>query len=138
MAASLLAAGCTKEYVTKEYYEETIIQGTEMTLIDFTVNKWEMIEDGGYFAASLPVPEITKDVVNKGNVQVSLRLLTENGAIAWTPLPTIRVFEEDGITYSVYTDYEWLEGLVKIFVTASDLFTGEKPDPMDFRVAIIM
>ena len=37
MAASLLAAGCTKEYVTKEYYEETIIQGTEMTMLDFNV-----------------------------------------------------------------------------------------------------
>ena len=139
MAASLLAAGCTKEYVTKEYYEETIIQGTEMTMLDFNVRSanWQIRD--GYFEAVLEVPEITADVVNKGHVQVS-RLYNDNGVKTWTPLPAMRVSVEelDGedFYYTTYTDFEWSVGFVHIFVTTTDLFTGDNPGDISFRVII--
>ena len=139
MAASLLAAGCTKEYVTKEYYEETIIQGTEMTMLDFNVRSanWQIRD--GYFEAVLEVPEITADVVNKGHVQVS-RLYNDTGVKTWTPLPAMRVSVEelDGedFYYTTYTDFEWSVGFVHIFVTTTDLFTGDNPGDISFRVII--
>ena len=71
MAASLLAAGCTKEYITNEYYDETIVKGTEMTMLDFNVRSSNWLERDGYFEAILEVPEITADVVNDGHVEVS-------------------------------------------------------------------
>ena len=37
-AVLLMASGCTKEYVTKQYVtEQKIIQGMDMSLIDFEV-----------------------------------------------------------------------------------------------------
>lgn len=138
LAAGLLATGCTKQYITDEhiYY-----QGLGMTLIDFQVKAanwsiWEVPfgnEDEGYFQAELDVPEITKEVVEQGVVMVYRRY---EGNV-WTPLPAMRTEKtEEDIYYTTYVDYEWSQGKVYIFVTASDLYAGENPGDMSFRVAI--
>ena len=55
----------------------------------------------------------------------------------WTPLPAMRTEKtEEDIYYTTYVDYEWSLGKVYIFVTASDLYAGENPGDMSFRVAI--
>ena len=134
LAIALLGSACTKEY-----YEETIIQGTEMTMLDFNVRSanWQIRD--GYFEAVLEVPEITADVVNKGHVQVS-RLYNDNGVKTCTPLPAMRVSVEelDGedFYYTTYTDFEWSVGFVHIFVTTTDLFTGDNLGDISFRVII--
>ena len=38
--------------------------------------------------------------------------------------------------YTTYIDYEWTVGKVNIFVTMSDLYTGDVPADMSFRVFI--
>ena len=142
LAIALLSSACTKEYVTEEYItEQTIIQGTEMSLIDFNVKSTNWQERDGYYEVVLDVPEITKEVVENGNVQV-LRRYTENGKYVWTPLPAMRVSVEpvDGndFYYTTYIDFEWSQGQVNIFVTTTDLYTGNNPGDMTFRVAILM
>ena len=143
LAAALMACGCTKEYITQEYItEETVIQGADMDIIDFTVKDADWVMRDGYFEVVLKVPEITKTVVENGTVQVSRRY-TDNGQTYWTPLPSMRVeVTESGdgsdFFYTVYTDFEWSEGQVNVFVTTTDLYTGECPGDMALRVIVLM
>lgn len=135
LAAGLLLTGCTKEYIT---------QGTEMYFVDFDVSNsdwYSCSEDGyydneGYYGVTLPVPDITRDIVKYGNVQVSSYYQG-----VWTPLPAMRVYTEtdnkgNEFIYTIYTDYEWSERTVNIYVTASDLIPGDPPGAMSFRVYI--
>ena len=144
-AVLLMASACTKEYVTKQYVtEQKIIQGMDMSLIDFDVDseKWTQryIDNGadneGFFEAILEVPEITDEVIQKGLVLVYECL--EEGI--WTPLPAERTERtiEDGktINYTTFTDFEYQKGQVNVFVTTTDLYAGTKPGPKYFRVAV--
>ena len=140
LVVSLLAGGCTNKYVTEEY----ILEGLDMTLIDFTVknNNWGYREveygneDEGYFEAILEVPEITKDVIEQGVVMV-YRRFNDGGSTIWTPLPAQRTEKtSDGLYYTTFVDFEYSLGRVNIFVTATDLYAGVKPGDMTFRVAI--
>lgn len=141
LVVGLLAGGCTNKYVTEQY---TIVEGLDMTLIDFTVknNNWGYREveygnpDEGYFEAILEVPEITKDVIEKGVVMVYRRFV-DGGSTIWTPLPAHRTEKtEDGLYYTTIVDFEYSLGRVNIFVTATDLYAGAMPGDMTFRVAI--
>lgn len=137
LAAGLLLTGCTKQYIT---------QGTEMFYLDYDVRSgdWYFCEygnysDEGYYTISLGVPDITRDIVKYGNVQVSRYYPQDE---VWTPLPAMRVdtiLDSDGseIFFTTYTDFEWSKGTVNIFVTASDLYAGDVPGDMTFRVYII-
>lgn len=144
-AVLMLSSGCTKEYVTKQYVtEQTIIQGMDMSLIDFEVKSanWTQrnIENGnpdeGYYEAILTVPEITQEVIDKGLVLVYQRL--EAGI--WTPLPaeyTDRVLlDGEPFNFTTFTDFEYQKGQVNVFVTTTDLFAGTKPGDKYFRVAV--
>ena len=145
LTAGILATGCTKEYVTREY-NTYVQQGLDMTLIDFNVKQenWAVrdVENGnaneGYFEAVLSVPEITQKVVDQGIVMV-YRRYEDN---VWTPLPAMRTEKTaDGLYYTTYVDFEWglnaeKKGYVSIYVTASDLYAGQNPGDMSFRVAI--
>ena len=140
LAASLLAVGCTKEYVNK-YYEETIIQGTELTLIDFDVraSDWGIegvaygYDDEGFFWVKREIPEIDDQVIQDGFVQV--HVLGSNDY--WSPLPTTRTEKtENDIYFTTYVDYEYAKGVLFIYVTASDLYLNNGPGDMHFRVAI--
>ena len=131
-AAVLLVSGCNKEYVT-------VVQGTEMSFIDFTVrsNQWNVRD--GYFEAVLNVPEITSQIVEQGTVTVSRRY--NDGGTVWTPLPAMRTeiaILEDGseFYFTTFTDFEWYKGGVSIFVTTTDLYTGDNPGDISFRVGI--
>ena len=141
LAVVLLSSACTKEYVTKEYItEETNYYGTEMTYVDIDVDSKEWRDMGGYFKAEKKVDKITKDVFEAGQVQVSAYTFDSDGVMTWTPLPMIRVNvdEVDGqdFYYTTYTDYEWNVGYVYIYVTTTDLFTGDNPGTCSFRVYI--
>ena len=156
IALLALATGCRKEYITKEYItEQTIIQGLDMTLIDFNVQQknWEVravengYDDEGYFEAVLEVPEITDKVVKEGKVMVD-RIMLDNNDYVFTPLPftftTKEYMDEDQTEpyyYNTHIDFEWRKGSIHIYVTTSDLFTGPDdelivPEAMSFRVAI--
>lgn len=133
LAAGILLAGCTKEY---------IMQGTQMTMFDYDVrsSQWQLWD--GYYCATLDVPDITSRIVRNGNVQVSRCYpgATESEDV-WTPLPAIRVEVTEGTDgdfyFTTYTDYEWSLGTVNIFVTTSDLYTEDRPGDMTFRVIIM-
>ena len=144
-AVLLMASSCAKEYVTKQYVtEQKIIQGMDMSLIDFEVKSenWTQLlvenlnDDEGYFEAILEVPEITDEVIKKGLVLVYECL--EEGI--WTPLPAQRTerttVDGNPFNYTTFTDFEYQKGQVNVFVTTTDLYAGLKPGAKYFRVAV--
>lgn len=133
LVACLSLAGCT---------EKVFVPGTEVTTLDYDVysSQWQLWGDS--FRAVLDARDITRYVVTHGNVQVSRCYPGENNGIdVWTPLPCIRTEVTTGADgydyfYTTFVDYEWSEGTVWIYVTASDLYTGDRPGDMSFRVFI--
>lgn len=133
LAASLFFAGCT---------EKIMMPGTEVTYLDYDVrsSQWQLW--GDTYRAVLDVPDITRYVVSNGNVQVSRCYPGENNGVdIWTPLPCIRTEVTTGSDggdyyYTTFIDYEWTVGTVSIYVTESDLYTGDRPVDMSFRVFI--
>jgi len=120
-----------------------------MKHIDYTVHStdWDVQElDNGarLLSVMLDAPQITKDVVNYGSVTVSRRLFDNNGNTFWTPLPVVRAESQDygtseQILYSTYLDYEWTQGQVYVYFTATDFYVD--PDKatwpnMELRVTI--
>ena len=51
---------------------------------------------------------------------------------------TEAITNEDGSVFyfTTFIDYEWTAGAVYIYVTTSDLYTGDRPCDMSFRVII--
>ena len=140
--SGILAAGCTKQYVTRQITEQTIIQGSVIEMADATVKVEEWMNKGEYFEALIKVDKITKDVVREGTVQVNRKDLDAHNNVFWTPLPAMStsVVQEAGkdIYYTTFTDFQWSEGYVSIFVTTTDLYTGDVPKEMSFRIIIQM
>ena len=140
LASAILFGSCTKEYFIDD---STTIIGANLTVLEYSVkaNQWQIDEEGGYFYVSLSVPQITKEVSDKGAVQVT-RKYNDNGTIYWSPLPIVIPNSEPddqgegNYYYSLYIDYEWTIGELNIFVTATDFWTGDTPTAMDFRVNI--
>ena len=143
IAAGLLGSGCSKEWISWPDDEHSGRQDG-MTMIDFEVSSSNWIEREGMFEVQLDVPEITRNVLRNGNVQVSRCYHGEsNEDDIWTPLPAMRtdvITSDDGGDYyfTTFIDYEWTVGTVFIFVTTSDLYTGDRPGDMSFRVIITM
>ncbi len=133
LAAGLILVGCT---------EQVFVPGTEVSTYDYDVysSQWELWGDS--YRAVLDAPAITRYVVTSGNVQVSRCYPGENNGVdIWTPLPCIRTEVAEGsdggeFYYTTFVDYEWTEGMVSIYVTTSDLYTGDVPPGMSFRVFI--
>lgn len=141
LAAGLMSTGCSKEWLP--WPDDGPSERQEgMTMIDFEVSSGNWAEREGMFEAQLNVPEITRDVLRSGNVQVSRCYHGEGGADdVWTPLPCMRTdvtTAEDGgdFYFTTFIDYEWTVGAVYIYVTTSDLYTGDRPGDMSFRVII--
>ncbi|MBO4742945.1 MAG: hypothetical protein J5533_04850 [Bacteroidales bacterium] len=139
--AGLLSTGCSKEWFPGPD-DDRYDRSGGMTLIDFDVKSANWVEREGMFEVELNVPEITKQVLNQGNVQVSRRYPGEGSADdVWTPLPAMRTevtTAEDGgdFYFTTFIDYEWTVGSVFIYVTTTDLYTGDRPSDMSFRVLI--
>lgn len=143
LAVSALTVACTKEY----YIDGGGENGVQMSHVDFTINSsdWEekVLDTGAsYVGVQLNVPEITKNVVNYGTVTVSCALKDENKNTVWTPLPIVSpqyidYGTEDQYLYSTILDYEWSEGKVTVFYTATDFQLDESGDPtLKLRVTI--
>ena len=143
IALLTLLCGCTKYYVTEEHYN---VQGLDMTLVDFTVNEadWTYREAGGshneaFYEAILEVPQITKDVIERGLVLVYVQKTDDAGKLGWSPLPSLFtdfVELDDGTAYFTNcNDFECFQGRVNVFFTSSDLQT-ENPGTQVYRVAI--
>ena len=133
LSAGLFLAGCSKD---------VYLQGTQMSYYDYDVRASQWEAKDGYYTARLEVPAITNQVVRNGNVQVSRCYMgqTEDDDV-WTPLPAMRVESvpaDDGGEYifTTFTDYEWSAWTVDIFVTMSDLYMGDPPGSMSFRVFV--
>ncbi len=139
-AAGLLLTACT---------EQVLAPGTDVVYYDYDVysSQWQLWGDS--YRAVLDVPDITRYVVTNGKVEVSRCYPGENNGIdIWTPLPCIRTEayspyaytdgpgDEEVYYYTTFIDYEWTERTVSIYVTTSDLYTGDLPGDMHFRVFI--
>ena len=111
IALAALFSGCTKEYITNEYY-----QGSKVYARDFTVKPtdWQFnYDDGGtiprednYLWAEFDDPDITENAVDNGTVQAFI--YTEVGDIkSWNPLPFVYplLIEEKDNTGAVLNSY---------------------------------
>ena len=134
LVAGILFAGCS---------DDVYVTGTQMYMYDYDVRSYQWQQWGDAYRAVLDVPDITHHVVADGNVQVSRCFPGDNNGIdVWTPLPMMRVEVTEGADggdyyYTTFIDYEWTLGTVTVYVTASDLYTGELPADMSFRVTIM-
>lgn len=137
LSGAALLTGCTKEYYV-------VNEGVEMYQRDFNVKGSDWVkedapvdlEDAYMLTVKLDVPEITRKVVEHGNVTVSRRLKNEEtGEIYWIPLPAVRAeyAPSDDLFYSTYLDYEWGLGTVIVYFTATDFVIGDQPG-MTLRV----
>lgn len=96
LTLAALFSGCTKEYITNEYY-----QGSKVYARDYTVRPgaWEYnYSDGGevarednYLWAEFDNPDITQEVVDNGTVQAFIYTLYDvaNNLGSWNPLPFV-------------------------------------------------
>ena len=141
VAAVVLLSSCTKEFYFDDLSEGRTSGrtsergGVTMAHYDFTVQSgdWQLAEadDGSsYLFATLPVTAIDSKVVSDGMVTVSRGYTDDEGYTVWTPLPMVRAQAlnyntDDEYLYSEYLDFEWTEGYVFIYFTATDLFVDD-------------
>ena len=130
LALAALFSGCTKEYITNEYY-----QGSKVYARDYTVRPgaWEYnYADGGevarednYLWAEFDNPDITQEVVDNGTVQAFIYTLYDvaNNLGSWNPLPFVypllieekdgsgkaenAIVDPDATGYRLPTEAEW-------------------------------
>ena len=134
LAAVSLLSACNKYEGVEMYQRQFVIKSSDWKAEPAQVG----LEDAYLLSVKLSVPEITSKVVQYGNVTVSRQLKDDNGNTFWTPLPAVRAeysYEEgeggEGnkeIFYSTYLDYEWGEGTVFVYFTATDFVIGEEPE----------
>ena len=155
VTAVVLLSSCTKEYYFDDLSEgrtsgrNSDKGGITMAHYDFTVhsNDWNVVQDtdgSSFLIASLPVAAIDAKVVSDGMVTVSRGYTDDDGYTVWTPLPMVRAQAldyntENEFLYSEYLDFEWTEGYVYIYFTATDLFVDDDPTywpEYDLRVTV--
>ena len=121
---------------------KVVVPSSQAVKLDYDVHSSQWQLNDGYYRATLDVPDITTSVVNHGKVDVARRYPGEGrgGSDVWTPLPCMQTEMEvvNGVDvyFTTFVDYEWSERTVDIFVTASDLYTGNVPPTMHFRVFV--
>lgn len=149
-----MAASCTKEYYTQEYYEGV---KNEVRTLRINANEWAADYDGDeniYYYADFDVPEITKQAMTEAVITVYRQYRNDFGELAsQSILPSERhfqtyLFDEQGkhktddygnwIIDQKWTetiDYEFYEGGLTIYFTTND-FALSDVDSMEFRVVI--
>ena len=141
IAILALAQGCTKEYVTNEYY-----QGAKVYARDYTVTPkdWKRNEGANnpgfenYLYADFDNPDITKDVVENGTVQAYIYCIYNEAQNLgnWNPLPyayPIEIEKTDGGVTKIeiapeVTRMEYNVGVVTFVIQDLDGF-----DPDDIK-----
>lgn len=135
-------------------------------IVDIQVNKEHWLysdaDNNNYFVANIKMPEITWDVYDNAIINVYREYETGSNQASQTVLPYVRhkeysypLIDEDGkyivdeynehiYGWGFYTetvDYEFTQGNLSIFYTASDfeyeLDQTFVPEPMHFRVVIM-
>lgn len=113
-------------------------------------NEWAYsnFDNNNYFFATINMPEITWDIYEHGNVMVYREYEPGTNSATQTPLPYVRhkeyLYDQSTSTWGFYTetvDYEFTQGKLTIFYTASDfdyeIDTNFVPERMNFRVFIM-
>jgi len=104
----------------------------------------ELKYSGNFYKATVPMPEITRDVYEGGMIKM-YRVFTSDGVQAEMPYHVQREFYDvDTETRYFYTeaiDYEFTVGKINVFYSESDFnyedFPEFIPDAMNFRCVII-
>ena len=136
IALAALLCGCTKEYITNEYY-----QGSKVYARDFTVkpSDWQVnYTDGGtiarednYLWAEFDNPDITQNAVDNGTVQAFIYTIYDvtNNLGSWNPLPYVYPLlieeKENGTVVNSYivgenTRFEYNVGKVTFIIQDLD------------------
>lgn len=144
--AALSLSACAPEFVTKEYIEETIVEGSQVYTFFYDVRPrdWKIdktIDGRTYLYADFENLNINKLVLDQGVVVASvLYAYNESGAQSWNNLPYVFPFttkEGTVVGENIRFEYE----LKRLTFVIEDL-DGYLPDPMSnpitFKVSIIV
>lgn len=122
--------------------------GTNWQILNFNVkaSNWEPCKDSNginpFFRASLDVPELTSEILEKGMMQAYVYVGENNQQL----LPYVRHYEsydkdqEGNDVQYMWTqtiDIEYGVGGAWIYVTNSDFYTEETPGDMFFRIVLL-
>ncbi|MBQ9339819.1 MAG: hypothetical protein IJS13_05745 [Paludibacteraceae bacterium] len=122
-------------------------------IIDIQINQNEWVyagqNDNNYFYGTISVPELTWDIYNNGIVKMYREYNTNTPNASQIELPFVKLNETpvtvdnntQWVFYTETVDYEFTQGSVTIFYTASDfdyeLNTTFVPEAMHFRLVIM-
>ena len=136
IALAALLCGCTKEYITNEYY-----QGAKVYARDYTIkpSDWKTLYPDGdkiarednYFFAEFDNPDITQNAVDNGTVQAFIYTIYDvtNNLGSWNPLPYVYPLlieeKENGTVVNSYivgenTRFEYNVGKVTFIIQDLD------------------
>lgn len=121
-------------------------------LINVAANQWQYsnADNNNYFFATVDMPEITKDVFNKGVVKMYRTYSFNSTGASQIELPYVRHNEYPFVSadgqqewgfYTETIDYQFSVGTLTIYYTASDfdyeIDTTWAPDAMQFRCVVM-
>jgi len=124
----VLLTSCTQTVVTDSQYWKVVN-------IDVPENSWGWSSNGGYYMATVDVPELTRYICTDGFVQC----YEVSGDYQWV-LPYTRYYEEvqednTVIRWEVTMDYEFAPGRVDFYCSAND-FAESFPGAKRFRMVL--
>lgn len=116
-------------------------EGDSWQVDEYTVREADWIRDGQVEAAesfyyfTISDPDLSTFIFDEGFVHIyKFTGQTASGSWKQTPLPEVRMYEENGFQWTENVDYEYGVGELTIFVTYSDFNTSIVPPEMSFRV----
>ena len=112
---------------------------------DYTINsnQWQLVNGvdqlGSYFQASINIPELDRDIYEKGNVFCYMYQRI-SGVEVQTLLPfTVPYGEGQGNSEHLWTETyacDFSPGTVMFYVNYSDFYTSNRPPTTTFRVVL--
>jgi len=103
-------------------------------------NDWQLIggEDrlGSYFQAQVTIPELDRDLYEKGHVFCYM-FQTANNKEVQTILPfTVPKANNDGELWTETYSYDFSPGQIRFYFNCSDFYTSNRPPATTFRVVL--
>lgn len=115
------------------------VQGTELSIVDFTVAEKDWVYDSIYYDYHVwvDIPQITEDIYKYGIVQVALKeTVYEKDCFFTLPATYTLVVEDEERCYNEMIDFDWTIGGINLFLTTDDYIYEPEPAEMVFRVYI--
>lgn len=115
-----------------EFYEGTMLQTIPVRV---EAREWQFGD--GYYYVEFNMPEIDKDVFDRGEVKAYLIRNGHDYNTAYKNiLPYVLHLEKDGFLFTETLDFEYGVRWARIYYTISDFVYETTPPAMDFDIVI--